>query len=129
GIHHRADDSACVDRTPDRSVWVGRVDRGSLVRTAMFLEIPPGDSVLHRYDRRGVVAEISDVLRDRANLMRLDRKDDDILRSGVAHLVEDRDAVGRSLTRVLADDAHSRATNRLEICASRDERHVLARSG
>jgi len=68
---------------------------------------------------------MADVLSDRANLVRLDGKDDDVLRTGVAHFVEYGDRGGSALDAVFTDDTHSGATNRLEIRASRDERHVF----
>jgi len=68
---------------------------------------------------------MADVLGNRANLVRLDGKDDDVLRTGVAHFVEYFYRCGSTLDAVFTDDTHSGATNGLEIRAPRDERHVL----
>ena len=101
----------------------------ALERSALFVEVPPRNPVLHREDRRVVAAERVEVAGDRGDLMRLHGEDDEILHAGVGCSLMRGDRAGDDLESVFADDAHAALANRVEIGAARDEGHVLAGGG
>ena len=128
GVDDGPDDPVGVDVARNCTIGIRRLDRRSRVGAAMLVEIPPRNPVLHRDDRRFVLAERRDVGSDSADLVRLDGEDHDVLRTSVSSLVECGSAADH-LRAVLADDSHPGASNGVEVRATRDERDVLTGGG
>ncbi len=113
----------------DRSVGVGGVNGASVELAALFMEVPPRNAVLHRDDRRLVVAEWREAWGDCRHLVRLDCEDDDLLHAGVGRVLVRGHGACHDLEPVLADHAHSVLANGVEVGAARDERHVFTGGG
>ena len=81
GVGDAADDPVGRDVALDGAVRVERLEPPALERPGQLLEEPPGHAVLDRDDDRALVVQRLQPIGDRGDLVRLQRQDDDVLRS------------------------------------------------
>jgi hypothetical protein len=90
----------------------------------VFMEIPPGDAVLHG-DDHGVVADQRwHLARHLIEMMRLDRQEDDVLGADLADLVGDPD-LGHVFGTIFPNELEAVLPDRLQLRSAGDNRDVL----
>src|SRR5581483_280097 len=95
--------------------------------TAMTMEVPVRDAVLHRHDRGALAKKQPDLPGDAGHLVRLEREDHDVVHARGGVIVE-RPNVARDLRLAVgSDERDAAAADRLDVCAAHQERDFLAR--
>src|SRR5262249_49069090 len=100
GIDDASYDAFCGNLLAQDSSAVDGLQAAALEFTAMPLEIPIRNAVLHRYDGGVVVEELRDLICDCRQLIGLGRQDDQVLRPGLIVVVGRGNAVGKILVAV-----------------------------
>jgi hypothetical protein len=90
------------------------------------VKVPVRNAVLHRDDDGVRPEQLSDLVHDRFELMRLHREDHDVLQASVGVVVRRTHVARDVLAAVVHHQLDTVAANCVEVRAADDERHVLA---
>src|SRR5882762_2023732 len=126
-IHHAADDSLGGDHSRDDAARIDAPHHAAGPFTAMVVEIPVGDAVLHGDDDRVGAEQMRYIAGDRLELMGLHGEDHQLLCARGGAVLRSHDVARHLLTAVAQDEPDAAAANRFQIRAAHDEGDPLTR--
>ena len=129
GIRDAPDDSLRFDRARDRRARVEGVEHGAVERSAVALEVPPGDAVLSRQHDGLGTEQSGELAGDRSDLVRLDPEDHQVLGPTLPHVAGGGDVRGMNHRAVVHRHLEPAASDRLEMATSGDQGDFLAGCG
>src|SRR6267143_6792269 len=126
-IHHAADDSLGGDHPRDDAARIHAAHHAAGPFTAMVVEIPVGNAVLHGHDNRVGAEQMRYLAGDRFELMGLHGEDHQVLCARGGAVLGSDDVARQVLTAIAQDEPDAEPANRLQIRAAHDEGDLLAR--
>src|SRR6267378_941056 len=126
-IHHAADDSRGGDHPRDDAARIHAAHHAGGQFTAMVMEIPVGDAVLHGHDDRVGAEQLRYIAGDGLELMGLYGEDHQLLGARGGAALRSHDVARQVFTAIAEDEPDAAPAHRLQIRAAHDEGDLLTR--
>ena len=123
-INHTTNDAIGIDGAHDRAIRIDAFDAAPFERSAMALEVPPRDPVLHRDDERIVVDKMNEIINDRFDLVRLHAEDHGIVSPSLGEACGRFQIADGVLCAVRRNEPKSARADGFEVLAANDKGDV-----